>query len=442
MSRTAIRAERLGKRYRIGKREPYRTLRETLSNSLRLRSLGKSRDQDSPETFWALRDVSFEVHQGEVVGIIGRNGAGKSTLLKVLSRITTPTEGYADLEGVVRPLLEVGTGFHPELTGRDNIYLSGAVLGMSRAEILRKLDEIVAFAEVEKFIDTPVKRYSSGMYLRLAFSVAAHLEPDILIVDEVLAVGDASFQRKCLGKMSEVAGEGRTVLFVSHNMDAITRLCGRAMMLSEGAIVRDGPAAEVISFYLTSDLGSTSSRSWDDIGTAPGDQAVKIRSIRMRDEAGSTSQEFDIRKPIGAEVEFDVLEEGWVLQPNVAVTSGEGVRLFTTIDLNPAWRSTARPTGRFRSTVWIPGNFLAEGAHTVSVAISTFNPTVVHLLQTDVVSFHVYDPMEGDSARGDHAGSMGGVVRPLLTWNDVWVADTTEGRGQLPAGCGRPGRDP
>ena len=256
-----IRAEGLGKKYVIGhaaEREGYVALRDVLARGARnlwRKTAGMARGGalvagDTHEEFWALKDVSFEVRRGEVLGIIGRNGAGKSTLLKILSRITEPTSGRVTIEGRVASLLEVGTGFHPELTGRENIYLNGAILGMSRAEIRRKFDEIVAFAEIEKFLDTPVKRYSSGMYVRLAFAVAAHLEPEILVVDEVLAVGDAEFQKKCLGKMSEVAGGGRTVLFVSHNLGAIEALCSRSLHLASGAVITDGRTEDVIASYL------------------------------------------------------------------------------------------------------------------------------------------------------------------------------------------------
>ena len=259
MSDLAIRVDHLSKQYRLGKQERYFSLRDSLTEACtapfrRLRSLFRgsagSGQSNSQTLFWALRDVSFEVKQGEVVGIIGRNGAGKSTLLKVLSRITEPTEGFAELRGRVGSLLEVGTGFHPELTGRENLYLNGAILGMKKAEIERKFDEIVAFAEVEKFLDTPVKHYSSGMYVRLAFAVAAHLEPEILMVDEVLAVGDAAFQKKCLGKMEDVAKEGRTVLFVSHNMGAIEALCERVIVIGEGIVVFDGDKKRAIAKYL------------------------------------------------------------------------------------------------------------------------------------------------------------------------------------------------
>lgn len=249
MRKTVIQVRNLSKQYPLGEREQYKALRDVLSNAAHSLLLGRE-DRDEDKAFWALRDVSFEVQQGEVLGLIGHNGAGKSTLLKIISRITRPTEGVVGIRGRVGSLLEVGTGFHPELTGRENIYLSGAVLGMRQSEIERKFDEIVAFAEVERFLDTPVKRYSTGMYLRLAFAVAAHLEPDILLVDEVLAVGDVAFQKKCLGKMNDVGQEGRTVLFVSHNMDAIGRLCDRTLWLAEGHLRADGPTKEVVQTYL------------------------------------------------------------------------------------------------------------------------------------------------------------------------------------------------
>ncbi len=251
MTDIAIRVDRLSKQYRVGKVPAYGTLRDALASLRKIpKRLLRRNETIADDRFWALKDVSFEVRRGEVVGIIGRNGAGKSTLLKVLSRITEPTEGEADIFGRVGSLLEVGTGFHPELTGRENIFLNGAILGMQRAEVMRKFDEIVAFAEVEQFIDTPVKHYSSGMYMRLAFAVAAHLEPEILIVDEVLAVGDAQFQNKCLGKMGEVARNGRTVLFVSHNMHAVGSLCERGLFLHHGRVVFHGSATESVTRYL------------------------------------------------------------------------------------------------------------------------------------------------------------------------------------------------
>ncbi len=293
MSDIALRVEGLSKQYRIGARkQAYRTLRDTLGESLsrparRLRSAFGGppiEKRVKHEQIWALEDISFTVRTGEVVGVIGRNGAGKSTLLKILSRITEPTRGYADIRGRVGSLLEVGTGFHPELTGEENIYLNGAILGMTRADIRRKFDEIVAFAEIDRFINTPVKHYSSGMYLRLAFAVAAHLEPEVLLVDEVLAVGDAGFQRKCTGKMGEVARDGRTVLFVSHNMAAMRQLCSSAFLLSGGRLAMSGETGDVIRAYLSSSLSTSAA----DLTTAErsGAGEIQFSSLRFEDEAG------------------------------------------------------------------------------------------------------------------------------------------------------------
>ncbi len=420
----AIRAENLSKSYLIRhqQREPYVTLRDVLANGARTAwrrfryPLGGDPGDPGQEEFWALRDINFEIEQGDRVGIIGRNGAGKSTLLKLLSRITEPTTGRFSLNGRVASLLEVGTGFHPELTGRENIFLNGAVLGMSRAEIKRKFDEIVDFAEVERFLDTPVKRYSSGMYVRLAFAVAAHLEPEILIVDEVLAVGDASFQKKCLSKMGKVAAEGRTVLFVSHNMQAITRLCRRAILLHEGTVLADAPTHEVVNAYMSSGIGTTAVREWTDPSKAPGDHVARIRAVRVRTEDAEIREAVDIRRPIGIEMEFEVLEAGYLLVPNYGFYNDEGVLLFIAHDSDPEWRARPRPRGRYRSTAWVPGNFFAEGNVIVGVAVSTHDPVVVHAAENDVVAFHVVDSLDGDAARGDYAGPMPGLVRPLLRW--------------------------
>ncbi|HZQ91803.1 MAG TPA: ABC transporter ATP-binding protein [Terriglobales bacterium] len=423
MSDLAIQCEGIGKRYQIGQRERYSTLRDAIIAAARS-PFRRRQDQD---WFWALKDVGFKVNHGEVLGVIGRNGAGKSTLLKILSRITEPTEGRAEIHGRVGSLLEVGTGFHPELTGRENIFLSGAVLGMKRAEIARKFDEIVAFAEVEKFIDTPVKRFSSGMYMRLAFAVAAHLEPEILLVDEVLAVGDARFQKKCLSKMQSVGEQGRTVFFVSHNMPSITRLCPRALLLDGGRVAADGPAHQVVGAYLESGLGSTAMREWNDPRTAPGNNIARLVAARVRGEDGRVSDTMDIRRPVGIEIEFDVLEE-FVLVPNIHVYNDEGVCVFVATDLSPEWRRTPRPSGRHSSTAWIPGNLLAEGTLVVSVALSTFDPLQVHFWEQDAVAFHVVDTLDGDSARGDFAGPMEGAVRPILRWTNSY---RPAGAGQM-----------
>src|ERR1017187_3716617 len=282
MTDVAIRCEGLAKQYRIGERESYRALRDVITDAFaspfrRFRSALRHSGRADKPNIWALNDVSFEIKCGEVVGIIGRNGAGKSTLLKILSRITEPTHGHADVWGRVGSLLEVGTGFHPELTGRDNIFLNGAILGMRRTEVARKFDEIVAFAEVEKFIDTPVKRYSSGMYVRLAFAVAAHLEPEILFVDEVLSVGDAAFQKKCLGKLGNVSREGRTIVFVSHNMTALQRLCTRVVWLDRGQVKDTGDARTVIDNYLQTNAVANLESVWEDNLTGAGNERGRLR---------------------------------------------------------------------------------------------------------------------------------------------------------------------
>ncbi|HEX5705406.1 MAG TPA: ABC transporter ATP-binding protein [Pyrinomonadaceae bacterium] len=413
-----IKARGVSKQYRIGgPTTNYPTLREALAGALQapLRWARNGRSQ-AQETFWALKDVEFDIAPGEVVGIIGRNGAGKSTLLKILSRITEPTTGRIDLYGRVSSLLEVGTGFHPELSGRENIYLNGAILGMKRAEMKRKFDEIVAFAEISRFIDTPVKFYSSGMYVRLAFAVAAHLEPEILVVDEVLAVGDMGFQQKCLNKMQDVGAQGRTVLFVSHNMAAVSRLCQRVILLSDGSVVNDGPSHPVIEDYLGSRRGTGAERAWTNGVKAPGDEVVRLLRVRVVDENESTSSTVDIRRPVGVEMTYEVLEPGSVLVPNYHFYNDEGVCLFVVQDLSKEARETPRERGCYRSTIWIPGNFLAEGRQVITAAISTYYPMVVHAFERDAVSFRVADSLEGDSARGDFAGVMPGAVRPIFDW--------------------------
>src|SRR5688572_13004033 len=303
MGKRTIAVENLAKKYVIGglKERRYKTARDSIAGLFRLGARTSSR-----ETIWALQDVSFEASHGEAIGIIGRNGAGKSTLLKILSRITEPTAGVARLYGRVGSLLEVGTGFHPKLTGRENIFLNGAILGMRRAGIARKLDEIVAFAEIEQFLDTPVKRYSSGMYVRLAFAVAAHLDTDVMIVDEVLAVGDASFQRKCLQKMEDVGHHGRTVLFVSHNVTAVTRLCPRALLLERGRLVADGRSHDVVRQYLRSDVGTRAMRVWNE-ASSPSNRFVRLRSISVQDPTGTPAEHIDIRLPAVISLEWDVL---------------------------------------------------------------------------------------------------------------------------------------
>ena len=406
-----VKVENLSKVYQLGGTK-HNSLRDALVGFLRQPSLRTGKNK-----LFALQDINFEVGEGETLGIIGNNGAGKSTLLKILSRITKPTSGTAELRGRVGSLLEVGTGFHNELSGRENIFLNGAILGMSRAEIEKNFDEIVAFAEVEKFLDTPVKHYSSGMYMRLAFSVAAHLEPEILIVDEVLAVGDVAFQRKCLNKMRDVSQSGRTILFVSHDMSAITRICDRAIALSDGKIVGAGTATDVVREYLSSSWGMTAERIFEIDKNPPQSEFVRLEKVRIVDENGETCGSHDIRRKIGIEVTYEVLQSGAILLPNYQVYNQSRVHLFTIQDVAGEWKRREKKTGKYVSTAWIPGNLMAEGSFFVNVAVVTYLPNMnVHFNAPEVVSFDIADSLTGDTARGDYAGKMDGVMRPLVDW--------------------------
>jgi lipopolysaccharide transport system ATP-binding protein len=426
----AIVVENLCKRYLIGHRfsssggqYKYTALRDVLEreiNNFARKAVDVVRGRqvvqgDEVEQFWALKGVNFEVKQGEVLGIIGRNGVGKSTLLKILSRITDPTEGRVLLRGRVASLLEVGTGFHPELTGRENIFLNGAVLGMTQREIRKKFDEIVSFAEIEKFLDTPVKHYSSGMYVRLAFAVAAHLEPEILLVDEVLAVGDAQFQKKCLGKMDDVAKGGRTVLFVSHNMPAVNRLCRRCILLESGMLKSDGDAHHVSAQYMVSDTGLTGARRW--VGELrPGDDTARLMSVRVL-QHDRLSDIVDIRSPVTLEMTYETVRENATLLSAFSLFDAQGIHLFTTGDLNnPRW-SQPRPRGIYTSRCRIPGNLFSEGMIRVVAEVATRHPVYqIHFLEHDSVAFQVVDSGGPGSVRGDWGRPILGVMRPLCGW--------------------------
>jgi lipopolysaccharide transport system ATP-binding protein len=417
MSDIAIRIKDLSKRYYIGKKQQkYETLRDTLADVcmaplrraaklLRGQATGAA---ELDEIIWALKDISFEVKHGEVVGIIGRNGAGKSTLLKILSRITEPTTGFAEVYGRVGALLEVGTGFHPELTGRENIYLNGAILGMTRTEIDGKFDEIVAFSGVEKFIDTPVKHYSSGMYLRLAFAVAAHLEPEILLVDEVLAVGDATFQKKCIGRMGRVAKEGRTVLFVSHNMGAITQLCERALWLDDGQIKLTGSSSDVVAAYLSA--GTKGHATWKPVSAPPDGLEVHLRSARIlsADSQPTTSVDFDGQ--LGVEIAYQVVDPVRNLFIAYRVINSLGNIVFESMDTdNTGLKGRVREPGQYLSVCKIPGGLLKPGHYQLSI-LSFIERVKIIEHHENVLAFDV-------SAVGYRLNDKRlGVVSPVLEW--------------------------
>jgi len=421
--RPIIHIENVGKRYQIAsERVAYATLRESLVGSFtrsvnRLRGRGETK-ADRP--FWALRGINLDIVPGERLGIVGVNGAGKSTLLKILSRITEPTEGRARLYGRVGSLLEVGTGFHGELTGRENIYLNGAILGMKHAEIARNFDEIVAFAELGRFLNVPVKRFSSGMYMRLAFAVAAHLQPEILIVDEVLAVGDAAFQKKCLGKMSEVSRNGRTVIFVSHNMSAVQNLCSRVIWLAGGKVVEDGEPGRVIGNYLKTTLTTMSQQTWPDLNAAPGNDSVRLRRAAVVPAAAEFEDHLTVRTPLRVEFEYWNLVDGAALDLAVVIRTEEGYPIFSTLSgSDPRWTGRPFPAGLYRSSFEIPGHLLNDGVHRVEV---NFRRNERHLLYRldDVLVFEVIDTPE------DRVGSFGkvvGAVRPPLAWTTTPIEE-------------------
>lgn len=435
MSDAVVRVRDVGKEYRLGGRKsPYKTIRETLYEPFRQPARAVKRlfsGGTPPETFWALRDVDFDVAAGEVVGIIGRNGAGKSTLLKILARITEPTLGEVRIRGRVRPLLEVGTGFHPELTGRENILMNGAILGMRRAEILRRFDEIVAFAEVEQFVDTAVKHYSSGMYLRLAFAVAAHLEPEILIVDEILAVGDEAFQRKCLGKMGDVGEAGRTVLFVSHNLQAVNTLCTRTILLDRGRVAATGATADVVATYVASgrEAAGCESKEWNELNGAPGNSRIRVRAVRVVPENVDPSRGIIMDTPLRIEIDY------WNLVPDTAVdvdvelftTEGQAV-LETHASDEPGWQPTLFSRGLFRSVCRIPGNLLNRGEYRLRVLFLDTSPAKLF----DYPWAAVFTVQDLTVRRVAWYGRFKGVIHPLLHWSTELLS--TGGALERPAG--------
>lgn len=423
-SETILKVENVAKQYRLGlvgtgtishdlnrwwsrirgKEDPYLKIGDANDRSAR----GNS------DYVWALKDITFDVKKGEVLGIIGKNGAGKSTLLKILSRVTSPTLGEIKTKGRIASLLEVGTGFHPEMTGRENIYLNGAILGMTKAEITSKIDEIIEFSGCLRYIDTPVKRYSSGMKVRLAFAVAAHLEPDILVVDEVLAVGDAEFQKKAIGKMQDISkGEGRTVLFVSHNMDSITRLCTRAILLKNGGIIKSGGVAKVIETYLNSEYGSTSQKTWKKNN---GNSIVRIHSVKAHDEKFVQSENFKITKKIGITITYEVIEGGHKIHSALNFFNSSGVNIFDSHESNTVLYHDKKQPGFYSTRVWVYENLFSEGVIVVGVALVTHDPFKVHFHDRNAIVFNIIEDIENSPTRGDYVGNLPGIIRPSLKW--------------------------
>ena len=421
---TAISVKNLGKQYQIGAAETkfrYNMLRDVIMDTVyapvRIAKalVGKSDRRVNKNFVWALDDVSFDLEEGKVLGIVGRNGAGKSRLLKILSRVTEPTTGTVSVRGRVGSLLEVGTGFHPELSGRENIYMNGAILGMKRTEIDKKFDEMVDFSEVGQFIDTPVKRYSSGMYLRLAFAVAAHLEPEILVVDEVLAVGDAEFQRKCLGKMNDVAQQGRTVLFVSHNMSAILRLTQEAIVLKKGRLIKRAPTAEAVDFYLSSGQAESGQRVWEADDVPAASEPFRPVAIRIKDRGGNVVDTVRSTEPVTVEWEYQINAPITGLRVGMYLNTMRGEYVFTAFDTDDAGQYeqfSTRQAGRYVSRCEIPADFFNEGRYSLGVNASSFG-VKRYFMDENAISFNV-----------DISGAPGmqwaeirqGPIRPRLDW--------------------------
>ena len=417
----AISVEDVSKRFRLGTIGEHQRLTEAISSGLKsLFARGTQISGAASKEFWALQHSSFEIERGEVVGIIGHNGAGKSTLLKILSRIVTPTSGRVGVRGRIGSLLEVGTGFHPELTGRENIFLNGAILGMKRAEIRKRFDQIVEFAEVSQFLDTPVKRYSSGMTVRLGFSVAAHMEPDVLIIDEVLSVGDQAFQNRCMGKATELGNQGRAILVVSHNLAAISNICSRAMLLDHGTIVLDGEPKQAIERYMQGMRFDTGKVQWEPDG-APASDQVRLRSVSVRNTSAQTSSnQVEIDQPILFEVDYEVLSDGAVNTVQIHLKDENGVFVLSSanapsMSLAPDG-SFGKPlgVGRYRAECVLPPNFLNDSRYVLSVFLG---PEIGKAtVQCDsVLAFSVLDT---GAMRKEFLGSWyGPVIRPRLAWS-------------------------
>ena len=409
-----IEIKQLGKKYKIGKNDRYLSLREELSNGFR--NLFKKKSSKL-EDFWALKDINLSIESGERIGVIGKNGAGKSTLLKILSRVTAPTKGEAIIRGRLASLLEVGTGFHPELTGKENIYLNGAILGMKKNEIDRQYDAIIDFSGVEKFLSTSLKNYSSGMQMRLAFAVAAHLEPEILLIDEVLAVGDMEFQKKCIGKMEEVSKkQGKTIIFVSHNTNYISSFCSAAICLEKGEITEKGSVPDVVAKYISKSGYRAPAITWQE-AEKPGNDIVKLNSARVINNSYETSSDLKITEAVGIEMKYDVLKEGYILWLGHNIHNQDGVNVFDMHSVNSELYQNPHQKGEYTSVVWIPGNLLNTGVYHVGCAVFNHRENLTHLHEKDVLQFNIHETFHEYTGRGLSGYDFPGVVRPILKWS-------------------------
>ncbi|MDP5200690.1 ABC transporter ATP-binding protein [Flavobacterium sp. DG2-3] len=420
-----LKAENISKQYRLGQvgtgtlshdlNRWWHKIRGKEDPYLRIGDVNDRSTKGTSDYVWALQDINFEVERGEVLGIIGKNGAGKSTLLKILSKVTAPTTGSIKSRGRIASLLEVGTGFNGEMTGRENIFLNGAILGMTKKEITSKLDEIIEFSGCERYIDTPVKRYSSGMTVRLAFAVAAFLEPEILVVDEVLAVGDAEFQKKAIGKMQDISkGQGRTVLFVSHNMAAVKSLCTKGIVLEHGKVIFEGNIEEAVNKYF-SDQERFANRKWD-LESCPKTNFLRLLAAKVLNVNGELTLNHQISNSIAIEFTYEILEEGNVFTHGFNLFNNENIHILSSHDRNSLTLKEAQKKGVYSKKIIIPENLLAEGTYSCSFAIMKYNPFVVEFHEMDVVGFNVIDEFGGDTARGNYNGNFPGIIRPILNW--------------------------
>lgn len=414
-----IEAENLTKKYRRGANQTIMAnWREIIASTF---AFGKQNKSDSARDISALDNVSFQIAAGETVAVIGRNGSGKSTLLKILSQITRPSAGRARLYGTVGSLLEVGAGFNHELTGRENVFLNAAMLGLTHREIARRFDEIVAFADLAQFLDVPLKRYSSGMFMRLAFAVAAHVEPEILLLDEVLAVGDFEFQQRCRKKIRELARDGRTILLVSHDLPRAAEICRRAIWLDKGQIKLDGGAGEVTAAYAARNAAVATQCAWDISRPEYKSDGVALYAVRIVDENHCPLTEIDVTKKFGIEIEFEVFVRNHVVVPRVEFTNSTGAPLFWSFEVDSEWHRRERATGLHRATAWLPANFFAVGRIGINLAVYSLRPWTIHFEANDLLQIEIVNPENKLTARGDYEGIIPGELCPLLKWTSETI---------------------